>query len=326
MAFNSASGYNNLPSGNFTPEIFSQKVLKFFRRASVAEDITNTDYAGEIENFGDTVRIIKEPTITVSAYSRGSVVNPQDLADDQTTMVVDQANAFAFKIDDIEERQSHVNFEALATSSGAYSLKRKYDFNVLQAIADGAGLAGADDASLTGGLLNTNTALGTAGTPIAVHTAPDNAVNLMLEMAKELDEQSVPEENRWFVASPAFYSKLFSAGAKFAEVQVTGDGTSPLRNGLVMQGQIAGFNCYKSTALVAGGTDAISITGVTAAAGEAVVLAGHMSAVATASHIAKTEVVRSTETFSDIVRGLHVFGRKVLRPEALVRGVVDTVA
>jgi len=326
MAFNRAAGYNNLPSGNFTPEIFSQKVLKFFRRASVAEDITNTDYAGEIENFGDTVRIIKEPTITVSAYSRGSVVNPQDLADDQTTMVVDQANAFAFKIDDIEERQSHVNFEALATSSGAYSLKRKYDFNVLQAIADGAGLAGADDASLTGGLLSTNTALGTAGTPIAVHTAPDNAVNLMLEMAKELDEQSVPEENRWFVASPAFYAKLFSAGAKFAEVQVTGDGTSPLRNGLVMQGQIAGFNCYKSTALVAGGTDAISITGVAAADGESVVLAGHMSAVATASHIAKTEVVRSTETFSDIVRGLHVFGRKVLRPEALVRGVVDTVA
>ena len=326
MAFNRAAGYNNLPSGNFTPEIFSQKVLKFFRRASVAEDITNTDYAGEIENFGDTVRIIKEPTITVSAYSRGSVVNPQDLADDQTTMVVDQANAFAFKIDDIEERQSHVNFEALATSSGAYSLKRKYDFNVLQAIADGAGLAGADDASLAGGLLNTNTALGTAGTPIAVHTAPDNAVNLLLEMAKELDEHSVPEENRWFVASSAFYAHLFSAGAKFAEVQVTGDGTSPLRNGLVMQGQIAGFNCYKSTALVAGGTDAVSISGVTAAAGESVVLAGHMSAVATASHIAKTEVVRSTETFSDIVRGLHVFGRKVLRPEALVRGVVDTVA
>ena len=326
MAFNRAAGYNNLPSGNFTPEIFSQKVLKFFRRASVAEDITNTDYAGEIENYGDTVRIIKEPTITVSAYSRGSTVNPQDLADDQTTMVVDQANAFAFKIDDIEERQSHVNFEALATSSGAYSLKRKYDGNILQAIADGAGIAGADDASLTGGLTSTNTALGTAGTPIAIHTTQDNAVNLMLEMAKELDEQSVPEENRWFVASPAFYSKLFAAGSKFAEVQVTGDGTSPLRNGLVMQGNIAGFACYKSTALVPGGTDAVSITGVTDAAGESVVLAGHMSAVATASHIAKTEVVRSTETFSDIVRGLHVFGRKVLRPEALVRGVVDTVA
>ncbi len=325
MAFNSAAGYNNLPSGNFTPEIFSQKVLKFFRRASVVEDITNTDYAGEIENFGDTVRIIKEPTITVSPYARGSVVNPQDLADDQITMVVDQANAFAFKIDDIEERQSHVNFEALATSSGAFSLKRKYDFNVLQAMADGAGIAGADDASLAGGLLSTNTALGTAASPVDINgsSAYDNAVNLMLEMAKELDEQSVPEENRWFVASPAFYSKLFAAGSKFAEVQVTGDQTSPLRNGLVMQGNIAGFRCYKSTALVTGGVDAVDISGVTAGDGEGIVLAGHMSSTSTASHIAKTEVVRSTETFSDIVRGLHVFGRKVLRPEAIVRGVVD---
>ena len=75
MAFDTSTGYANLPSGNFTPSIFSQKVLKFFRRASVAEDITNTDYAGEIENYGDTVNIIKEPTITVSAYQRGAVVN-----------------------------------------------------------------------------------------------------------------------------------------------------------------------------------------------------------------------------------------------------------
>ena len=142
MAFGSASGYTNLPNGNFTPEIFSQKVLKFFRRASVVEDITNTDYAGEIENYGDTVRIIKEPTITVSSYSRGATVSPQDLADDQITMVVDQANAFAFKIDDIEERQSHVNFEALATSSGAYSLKRKYDATVLDAMVTNAGING----------------------------------------------------------------------------------------------------------------------------------------------------------------------------------------
>ena len=311
MAFNSASGYNNLPSGNFTPEIFSQKVLKFFRRASVVEDITNTDYAGEIENFGDTVRIIKEPTITVSSYSRGAVVNPQDLADDQITMVVDQANAFAFKIDDIEERQSHVNFEALATSSGAFSLKRKYDANVLQAMVDGAG--------------NTGTDFGTAAAPIGINATQDNAVNLMLAMARAMDDQSIPEENRFFVAPPAFWEHLFQAGSKFAEVQVTGDATSPLRNGLVMQGNIAGMNCYKTTALNNSGTDVVTITSQDTT-NDYVVLAGHMSSTATASHIAKTEVVRSTDTFSDIVRGLHVFGRKVLRPEALVQGVVQTDA
>jgi len=322
MAFDSASGYNNLPSGNFTPEIFSQKVLKFFRRASVAEDITNTDYAGEIENFGDTVRIIKEPTITVSSYSRGSVVNPQDLADDQTTMVVDQANAFAFKIDDIEERQSHVNFEALATSSGAYSLKRNYDANILTAMAAGAGLTGESGAATAQisdiGTLGSALDIGGATTP------GDTAVNTMLVMAQALDDQSVPEENRWFVAPPAFYKHLFSAGAKFAEVQVTGDATSPLRNGLVSLGNIAGFQCYKSTALVSnGGTDQVTLSGLATDGTENLLLAGHMSSTATASHIAKTEVVRSTETFSDIVRGLHVFGRKVLRPEAMVRGVVS---
>ena len=323
MAFGTAAGYGNLPSGNFAPQIFSQKVLKFFRRASVAEDITNTDYTGEIENFGDTVNIIKEPTITVSSYTRGSVVNTQDLADDQITLTVDQANAFAFKIDDIEERHSHVNFEALATSSGAFSLKRKYDANVLQTLSDGAGIAGADDASLSGGLTTTNTALGTASSPINVET-DDAGINLMLLMARVLDDQSVPEENRWFVAPPIFYEKMFQAGNKIAEVQVTGDASSNLRNGLATPGTLAGFSCYKSTALNStSGTDQITLSGVATDASENVILAGHISSTATASHIAKTEVVRSTESFSDVVRGLHVFGRKVLRPEALVRGVID---
>jgi hypothetical protein len=327
MAFDTAAGYGNLPSGNFAPEIFSQKVLKFFRRASVIEDITNTDYAGEIENFGDTVKIIKEPTVTVSSYQRGSVVNPQDLADDQISMVVDNANAFAFKIDDIEERHSHINFEALATSSGAFALKRKYDAAVLQHISDAAGIA----ASAVSGTTLTSTiaagTLGTANAPINVET-DDNGINLLLAMARLLDDQSVPEENRWFVAPPIFYEKMFQAGNKLAEVQVTGDATSPLRNGLALPGTFAGFRCYKSTALNStGGTDQVTLTDGSATlavdGSENVVLAGHMSAVATASHIAKTEVVRSTESFSDVIRGLHVFGRKVLRQEAVVRGVID---
>ena len=323
MAFDTAAGYANLPSGNFAPSIFSQKVLKFFRRASVAEDITNTDYTGEIENFGDTVNIIKEPTLTVSAYTRGSVVNPQDLADDQVTMTVDQANAFAFKIDDIEERHSHVNFEALATSSGAFALKRKFDANILQSMSDGAGIAGADDASLSGGLTTTNSALGTASAPINVE-ADDAGINLMLLMARVLDDQSVPEENRWFVAPPIFYEKMFQAGNKMAEVQVTGDASSNLRNGLATPGTLAGFRCYKSTALNStAGTDQVTLSGVATDASENVIMAGHISSTSTASHIAKTEVVRSTESFSDVVRGLHVFGRKVLRPESIVRGIID---
>ncbi len=327
MAFGTSAGYGNLPSGNFAPSIFSQKVLKFFRRASVAEDITNTDYTGEIENFGDTVNIIKEPTISVSAYTRGSVVNPQDLADDQVQLTVDQANAFAFKIDDIEERHSHVNWEALSTSSGAYALKRKYDANVLQTLSDGAGIVSSAVSGTTPTSTEAAGVLGTANAPINVET-DDAGINLMLTMARLLDDQSVPEENRWFVAPPKFYEKAFQAGNKIAEVQVTGDGSSNLRNGLATIGTLAGFRCYKSTALNStGGTDQVTLTDASATlatdSSEHVILAGHISACATASHIAKTEVVRSTESFSDVIRGLHVFGRKILRQEALVRGVID---
>jgi hypothetical protein len=139
MAVSRATGYTNLPNDNFIPEIYSQKVQKFFRTASVVEDITNTDYAGEIENFGDTVRIIKEPVVTVASYTRGSTINTQELADDQITLVVDQANAFAFKVDDIEERHSHINFESVASSSGAYALKNAYDQNIIAAMFSGAG-------------------------------------------------------------------------------------------------------------------------------------------------------------------------------------------
>lgn len=322
MAIGVSAGYGNLPSGNFQAEIYSQKVLKFFRRASVVEDITNTDYAGEIENYGDTVRIIKEPTVSISAYTRGAVVTPQDLADDEITLEVDQAQAFAFKVDDIEERQSHVNFEAMATSSGAFSLKRNYDKNVLQAMLDGAGIKGAS------GSINTDANLGTAGSPVTVtgSDAGDDVVNLMALMARKLDEQDVPEENRWFVAPPRVYENLYKAGAKIVEVQVTGDDTSPLRNGLVTNQKIMGFTLYKSNALRQSAdatttTDMVEVSGV--GTGENVVLAGHISACATANSIAKTEVIRDPDSFADVVRGLHVYGRKVLRPESLVLGIVD---
>lgn len=92
MPFQNAAGWNNLPNGNFSPTIFSQKVQKFFRRESVVEAITNTDYYGEIAEFGDTVRIIKEPTIIVQPYARGTTVLPQALADDDFSLTVDQAN------------------------------------------------------------------------------------------------------------------------------------------------------------------------------------------------------------------------------------------
>ena len=309
MAFGSAGGYSNLPSGNFTPQIFSQKVQKFFRRASVVEDITNTDYAGEIENFGDTVKIIKEPTITVADYARGTAVSTQDLADDQITMTVDQGSYFAFKVDDIEERQSHVNFEALATSSGAYSLKRNYDFNVLKHIYDNASTSASNT--------------GTDASPIDGDAAVDTLADVVSAAKTVLDGNDVPEENRWLVAPPAFFQQLRKAGAKLSDQSVLADGgVSQIRNGMVTDKPLFGFNMYMTNAIAVSSGNAANKTFGSSGANEYAFLYGHMSAVATANHIAKTELIRDPDSFADIVRGLHVFGRKILRDDAVYSGVI----
>jgi len=301
MAVGRAAGYDNLVNDAFLPAIYSQKVLKYFRRSSVVEAITNTDYAGEIENFGDTVKIIKEPTITVSAYTRGSTVNAQDLTDTEITLVVDQGNYFAFKVDDIEERQAHLNWEALATSSGAYALKKQYDYNVLTNINSNAS--------------TDTTNLGAASSAISCNTG-DECANFLSTGARLLDEADVPEEGRWCVAPPQFYEILRQASSKLMDASITGESMSALMNGAVTARKVHGFTLYQSNAIAVGstGSDSTATFGPSSTSGETNVLFGHMSAVATASAIAKTEVVRDPNSFADIVRGLHVFGRKVLRP------------
>ena len=298
MAFSKVSGNNNLPNGNFSPIIFSQKVQKFFRTASVVEAITNTDYAGEIENFGDTVNIIKEPTITVSAYSRGAVVDTQDIIDDQIQLVVDQANSFAFKVDDIEERHSHVNFEAIATSSGAYSLKNAYDQNVIAAMVAGVSSSSPDH------LLGADSGSG-QDQDVGFGSSEVDPVDTISKHNRLLNAADVPEENRWFLAGPEFVEQLGQANSKLMS-DTTGN-AAPLRNGKVIDGKIMNMDVYMTNNFAASSTSNFFK-----------VLGGHMSSTATANHIAKIEVIRHPESFSDVVRGLHVFGRKVLRDNGLV--------
>ena len=135
MAFQTASGYGNLPNGNFSPIIYSKQVQLAFRKSTVVGDITNSDYFGEIANQGDTVRIIKEPEISVKAYARGTQVTAQDLDDEDFTLTVDKSNYYAFKMDDIEEAHSHINFMQLATDRAAYRLADQYDQEVLGYLA-----------------------------------------------------------------------------------------------------------------------------------------------------------------------------------------------
>ena len=273
----------------------------------MVEAITNTDYAGEISAYGDSVKIIKEPVISVSDYTRGSDTTDTKLTDQEITLVVDSAKAFKFIVDDIETNMSHVNFKEVASSSAAYALKDSYDAAVLATMFAGVSasspdhIIGADAAAGTGGVAETTASvdlLGSDGTGV-------DAIDLMARMARLLDDQNVPEEGRWFVAPPSFYEELSQSGSKLLSVDFNA-GQGSIRNGLVSSGKLRGFDMYKSN----------NIATPTTATGK--VMAGHMSSTATANTILSTEVLRDPTSFGDIVRGLHVYGAKVLRDDALV--------
>ena len=301
---NSVSGQAN---SFFLPKVYSKQVLNFFRKASVAEAITNTDYAGEIANFGDSVRIIKEPVITVDQYERGQDITATKLTDQEVTLVVDIANAFKFIVDDIETQMSHVNFRDVATSSAAYALRDAFDAGVIISMFAGVSssspdhILGSDNATdLAAGTFD-----GTGNLDIGFGSNEHDPIDVMAKMARLLDEQNVPEEGRWFLASPDFYEVLSQSASKLLSVDYNA-GQGSIRNGLVSSGKLRGFNMYKTN----------NIAATSNAAGKC--LAGHISSTATAQTITSTEVLRDPDSFGDIVRGLHVYGTKVLRGEALV--------
>ena len=349
MAFGKASGYTNLNSGNFSPVIYSKQVQLAFRKASIVDAITNNDYFGEIANMGDTVKIIKEPEISVSAYLRGTTITQQDLTDNDFSLVVDKANYFAFKVDDIEEAHSHVNFQTLASDRAAFRLADQHDQEVLgylagfkqSALHDNADTVNdqvngtkADTAAGSDELLAANklsrpdfgniTTAGTAGDSIplaarlpgatALPTAYVSPAMLVARMARLLDAQNVPTQGRWIVVDPVMMEILRDEDSRLLNADYGGAG---LQNGLVLN-NFHGFRVHVSNNLPSVGTGA-STTGTAAqSTNYGVIVAGHDSSVATAEQINKTETYRDPDSFADIVRGMHLYGRKILRPEGLV--------
>ena len=350
MAFTSASGYGNLPNGNFSSVIYSKKVQLAFRKNTVAGDITNSDYFGEIAAQGDTVKIIKEPEISVSSYSRGTQITAQDLDDEDFSLVVDKSNYFAFKIDDIEEAHSHVNFMDLATNRAAYRLSDQYDQEVLGYLSgfkQSALHGNADTANTT---VNGTKAVSTAGSdelltsmklrkdsfgnittssagdhsiPLAVRmpgataqaTATASPLQVVARMARLLDQQQVDTQGRWLVVDPVFMELLRDEDSRFMNADYGESGG--IRNGLTLN-NFHGFRFYVSSNLPQVGTGSGTSGSANQNANFGVIVAGHDSAVATAEQINKTETYRDPDSFADIVRGMHLYGRKILRPEAIV--------
>ena len=346
MAFKTAAGYGNLPNGNFSPVIYSKQVQLAFRKKSVVEEITNSDYFGEISAMGDTVKIIKEPEITVKEYARGAQISPQDLDDEDFSLVVDKANYFAFKVDDIEEAHSHVNFSEMASNRAAYRLSDQFDQEVLGYLSGWKqsslnSVASAANTTVSGtkavSSAGTNELLdsmlvdandfngGTAGNSIVVkpraggdslNTTTANATPLAViaRMSRKLDQQYVPSSDRWLVVDPVFAELMKDEDSRLFQSDWGGSG---LQNGLILN-NVHGFKVYMSNNLPAKGNGATGAT-ATGSTHFGVICAGHSSSVATAEQINKTESYRDPDSFADIVRGMHLYGRKILKPEALTR-------
>ena len=356
MAFTSAAGYGNLPNGNFSPIIYSKQVQLAFRKSSTVEDITNNDYFGEIAQMGDSVKIIKEPEISVQAYTRGSQITAQDLDDEDFSLVIDKSNYFAFKIDDIEEAHSHVNFMQMATDRAAYRLRDQYDQEVLgylsgyaQSALHSAGdtvnttvngtkavtTAGSDEllASMKldatdfnlndGGAANAGEAIVVVPRLPGVSSLPTtnaSPLQVIARMARLLDQQFVDTNGRWLVIDPVFAETLKDEDSRLFNSDFGGSG---LQNGLVIN-NLHGFRVYVSNNMPAVGTGPAVGSATLQATNYGVLTAGHDSAVATAQQINKTETYRDPDSFADIVRGMHLYGRKILRPEAIVTARYQT--
>ena len=349
MAFKTAAGYGNLPNGNFSPVIYSKQVQLAFRKSTVVGSITNSDYFGEISAMGDTVRIIKEPEITVKEYARGAQITPQDLDDEDFTLVVDKANYFAFKMDDIEEAHSHVNFSQLASDRAAYRLADQYDQEVLGYLSGFkqsslSSLAGTANDTVSGskavstagsdelltsmklrkdsfGNITTSSA-GDHSIPIAPRlggataqaTATATPLQVIARMGRLLDTQFVDTQGRWLVLHPTFVEVLKDEDSRLLNSDFGESGG--LRAGLAI-GKIHGFDVYMSNNLPAVGTGPGTSGSANQNSNYGVIVAGHSSAIATAEQINKTETYRDPDSFADIVRGMHLYGRKILRPEAI---------
>lgn len=341
MAFTSASGYNNLPNGVFSPVIYSKKVQKVFRKSSVVQDITNNDYFGEIKNFGDSVKIIKEPEITVSDYARGTQLTSQDLEDSDFTLIVDRAKAFQFRVDDIETQQSHVNWLEMASDRAAYNLAQSFDEDVLgyltgyelvsgvwqaRTAAVGTKAVSTADADellsghklsradfVSGGSSSDSIAVGVSGTFDAT------PLKILNRMNRKLDQLNVPKEGRWVVIDPVFEEILLDENSKLVNNDFNMGSGEGLNNGKLSADKIRGFRVYSSNNLPYLGTGPGTADNNGSSTNYGLIVAGHDSAVATAEQINKTESFRDPNSFGDIVRGMHMYGRKILRSEALIR-------
>jgi len=296
--------YNPTRTGVTIPQLWSGKLLVKFYEASVVPAISNTEYEGEIKNQGDTVKIRTTPSITVNDYTKGvalTIENPQPAI---VTLEISHGKYWAFLDEDVDSHQTDYNHVEDWTRDASEQVKIAVDTGVL---ADIPADAHASNVGATAGAISGNIDLGVAGT--WAHFTKSTILDFIVDAGTVLDEQNVPESDR-FMVLPAWACGMIKK-SDLKDASLAGDGTSIMRNGRI--GMIDRFEIFRSNLLEV----VVDLDGANPDANVTNCLFGHRSALAFAGQFTKNETVRSTATFGDIHRGLKVYGYKVVKPEAL---------
>ena len=303
MAFATSPGHPAY-TGNFIPEIWAGKLIENFYDATVLAAISNTDYEGEIKNHGDTVNIRTTPELTINDYVKGQTLTVENPDKPKLQLLIDKGKYFAAVEDDVDQVQSDIAMMDSWSKDASERMKIVVDQDVLGNIATDVPAA---NKGLTAGEQTLAIDLGVTGTANALTTS--NVLAEIINHGTALDESNTPEQGRWMVI-PARMAGLIKQ-SDLKDASITGDGSSPLRNGRL--GMIDRFTLYVSHNLP------LSATG---AAGEHTIFSGHKKALTFASQMTNMETLRAESTFGDIIRGLQVYGFKVVKPEAITAGVV----
>jgi hypothetical protein len=302
MSYPAAAGFRDIgaTSMRYNPAIYSGKLLVKFYDATVLAAISNTDHEGEIKEQGDTVYIRSTPTITMKSYSKGmTLVNEQPVAT-PVTLTIDKGYYWAFVTDDVDDKQTDLkNYTNKWTADASEQMKIQVDTEVLGSVYSDAH---ASNIGTTAGVKTAGFNLGTSGSPIAL--TKSNILEYLVDCGTVLDEQSVPETGRWLVIPPWAAGLIKKSDLK--DASLSGDGTSIMRNGRL--GMIDRFTLYSSNLLTSasdGGHTAFYM------------MFGTTHAITFAAQLTKNENLRNPFGFGTLYRGLMIYGRKVVKSEAL---------
>ena len=305
-------------AGVFIPEVWSGKLVEKFYKATVLGAIANTDYEGEIKNKGDSVQIRSRPDVVIDTYTADVDLTVRRPSVAKQTLLIDQGRYFNLALDDVMEIQSDIDQLSVWAEDASEQMKINVDSFVLLDVADvtsGGAQINANNRGLTAGQISGDIDMGVAATPQFVSGAgagtfagdtaanAEKIVDFIINCGLVLDEQNIPESGRFLVIPAWLAARIKKSDLK--DASIAGDGTSIQRNGRL--GMIDRFTLYLSNSLLAA-------TGTPTAFP---LLFGTTAGLTFAAQFTKLETLRSERSFSNLLRGLQVFGFRVTNGVAI---------